>query len=98
MQRPSPERADLLRAFMENRFSSNQDSKAQGASTKREKYFSAEVLRIMEQVRHTDAKDQKVHCIFDHPCDGSMRLIHAEIPQKSSCVFCADRFIFSVDS
>lgn len=52
MQRPSPDRSDLLREFMVSRFSSNQDAKAQGATSKREKFFSREVLDIIEFVSH----------------------------------------------
>lgn len=50
MQRPSPDRADLLREFIVSRFSSNKDAKAQGATTKRQKYFSKEALDVVETV------------------------------------------------
>ncbi|CAN0075499.1 unnamed protein product [Scytosiphon promiscuus] len=54
MRRPSPARADLLREFMVSRFSSNQDAKAQGATTKRQKYFSREALDIIKMVYAKD--------------------------------------------
>eukprot|EP00904_Undaria_pinnatifida_P013778 jgi/Undpi1/9530/HiC_scaffold_27.g11986.m1 len=47
MPRPSPDRAALLREFMVTRFSTNLDAKAQGAASKREKYFSEEALDIV---------------------------------------------------
>lgn len=50
MQRPSPARADLLREFIVSRFSSNKDAKAQGATTKRQKYFSSEALDVVKMV------------------------------------------------
>lgn len=56
MQRPSPARAELLREFMVSRFSSNQDAKAQGAATKRQKYFSREALDILKTVSSSAKK------------------------------------------
>ena len=50
MPRPSPDRAALLREFMVTRFSTNLDAKAQGAASKREKYFSEEALDIVAKV------------------------------------------------
>eukprot|EP00752_Nemacystus_decipiens_P002300 g2176.t1 len=54
MRRPSPARSELLREFMVSRFSSNQDAKAQGATTKREKYFSKEALDVIQKVYEKD--------------------------------------------
>jgi len=59
MQRPSPARADLLRDFMVSRFSSNKDAKAQGATTKREKYFSREALAVVTTVSDRGEKTGK---------------------------------------
>lgn len=56
MARPSPERASLLREFFLNRFSRNYDAKQQGTRTKREKYFSAQALRIIRQVNPSCAR------------------------------------------
>lgn len=50
MKRPSPERAERLREFFLNRFSRNYDVKQQGATKKRDKYFSKEVLEIIREV------------------------------------------------
>lgn len=79
MRRPSPARADLLREFMVSRFSSNQDAKAQGATTKRQKYFSKEALEIIKTVSkgrererrdllkaHKDVKHAECARLFQH--------------------------------
>ena len=50
MQRPSPARAVLLREFIERRFSSNKDTKAQGAATKRKRFYSQEAVDVIKQV------------------------------------------------
>lgn len=50
MQRPSPARAKLLRDFIEKRFSSNKDAKAQSAATKRDIFFSLEAIDVIQQV------------------------------------------------
>lgn len=50
MRRPSPARAELLREFIERRFSSNKDTKAQSAATKRGIFFSLEALDVIQQV------------------------------------------------
>ncbi|CAM9875870.1 unnamed protein product [Ectocarpus sp. 4 AP-2014] len=54
MRRPSPDRAELLREFIVKRFSSNQDAKAQGATSKRERYFSKEALDAIKMVYGKD--------------------------------------------
>ncbi|CAM9707350.1 unnamed protein product [Laminaria digitata] len=54
MPRPSPDRAALLREFIVTRFSTNLDAKAQGAASKREKYFSEEALDIVSKVYAKD--------------------------------------------
>lgn len=59
MRRPSPARAELLREFMVSRFSSNKDAKAQGATTKRQRYFSKESLDIIQMVRREGGKKGK---------------------------------------